>query len=150
MYGVEGATIAGAIPLLGKPLGLAVKYGVGNPLGLEGTISDGIISGMREFKDFSILQISAPISPGNSGGPVFNLNGKLVGVSFASIDKAKVFKEQGVLPSDMGLAIKSDMIQEVFKHKRSIPIKSVKFNKASLYEKMLPSVVIGGALLEDQ
>jgi S1-C subfamily serine protease/lipopolysaccharide biosynthesis regulator YciM len=112
------------------------------------TITQGIIS--KVIDQYGIFLTTAAVNQGNSGGPVFNLNGKLVGVSFASIDKAKVFKEQGVLPSDMGLAIKSDMIQEVFKHKRSIPIKSVKFNKASLYEKMLPSVVIVGVLLEDQ
>ena len=56
-------------------------FAIGNPLGLEGTISDGIISGLRDFEDFSLLQISAPISPGNSGGPVVDENGEIVGVA---------------------------------------------------------------------
>ena len=56
-------------------------FAIGNPLGLEGTISDGMISGLRDFEDFSLLQISAPISPGNSGGPVVDENGEVVGVA---------------------------------------------------------------------
>lgn len=56
-------------------------FAIGNPLGLEGTISDGIVSGLREFDKFSVLQISAPISPGNSGGPVVNEKGEVIGVA---------------------------------------------------------------------
>jgi S1-C subfamily serine protease len=46
-------------------------YVVGNPLGLEGTFSEGIVSGIRSIQTDSILQMTAPISPGSSGGPVF-------------------------------------------------------------------------------
>lgn len=56
-------------------------YVIGNPKGLSGTISDGIISGIRTFDGSELLQITAPISPGSSGGPVINNNGQLVGVS---------------------------------------------------------------------
>lgn len=57
-------------------------YAVGNPEGLEGTISDGIISGIREENIFyKRIQITAPISPGSSGGPVLNTEGKVIGVS---------------------------------------------------------------------
>jgi len=52
---------------------------VGSPLGLETTVSDGIISSIRG-KD-GIIQITAPISPGSSGSPVFNLNGDVIGVA---------------------------------------------------------------------
>lgn len=54
---------------------------IGNPQGLEGTISKGIISGIRESNGMKWLQISAPISPGSSGGPVFNLKGEVIGVA---------------------------------------------------------------------
>ncbi|MDC0037582.1 S1C family serine protease [Alphaproteobacteria bacterium] len=73
---------ANPLPLISPSVDIGQKiFAIGNPLGLEGTISDGIISGLREFQDFSVLQISAPISPGNSGGPVVNENGDVVGVA---------------------------------------------------------------------
>ena len=57
-------------------------YVAGNPLGFEGTFSDGIISGRREsFTKKERLQMTAPISPGSSGGPVLNRKGEVIGVS---------------------------------------------------------------------
>ncbi|MDH7971111.1 trypsin-like peptidase domain-containing protein [Sphingomonas sp. AR_OL41] len=55
---------------------------IGNPLGLGDTVSDGLLSGVREFGDgVGVLQISAPISPGSSGGPVLNDRGEVIGIA---------------------------------------------------------------------
>ena len=105
------------------------------------TITQGIIS--KVFDDEKgIFFTTAAINSGNSGGPLFNLNGKLVGVSFAKLDKIKYLEEEGTLPTDMGFAIKSTMIKKVFKHEKSIPVKSAKYDKATIYEKMLPSIAL--------
>ncbi|MBI5761960.1 MAG: trypsin-like peptidase domain-containing protein [Planctomycetes bacterium] len=54
---------------------------IGNPQGLSNSLSEGLISGLREFwKRRLWYQISAPISPGSSGGPVFSDKGDVVGV----------------------------------------------------------------------
>jgi hypothetical protein len=54
---------------------------IGNPLKLEGSVSDGIVSAIREVPGVGrIVQVTAPISHGNSGSPVFNLKGQVVGV----------------------------------------------------------------------
>ena len=58
---------------------------IGNPAGLEGTVSKGIISGVRAVDNIKLIQITAPISPGSSGGPVFNLAGKVIGVATAHL-----------------------------------------------------------------
>jgi S1-C subfamily serine protease len=59
-------------------------YAVGNPQGLEGTFSQGIVSSIREVGSDRLLQITAPISPGSSGGPVLNGKGEVIGVSVAT------------------------------------------------------------------
>jgi len=59
-------------------------YAVGNPQGLEGTFSQGILSSVREVGSDKLLQITAPISPGSSGGPVLNGMGEVIGVSVAT------------------------------------------------------------------
>jgi len=54
---------------------------VGNPLKLEGSVSSGIVSALREVPNVGrIIQLTAPISHGNSGSPVFNLRGQVLGV----------------------------------------------------------------------
>jgi S1-C subfamily serine protease len=58
---------------------------IGNPKGLEGSVSEGIISGLRPVDDFKVYQITAPISPGSSGGPLFDRDGNVIGITTASI-----------------------------------------------------------------
>lgn len=59
-------------------------YAIGNPQGLEGTFSKGIISSIRDIDGHGIIQITAPISPGSSGGPLVNSRGDVIGIAFAS------------------------------------------------------------------
>jgi len=59
-------------------------FAVGNPEGLEGTFSQGIVSGIRDASGVTLLQITAPISPGSSGGPVLNTQGRVVGIAVAT------------------------------------------------------------------
>lgn len=61
-------------------------YAVGNPHGLEGTFSQGIVSSVRQIGTDKLLQITAPISPGSSGGPVLNSRGEVIGVSVATFN----------------------------------------------------------------
>src|ERR1019366_112773 len=60
---------------------------IGSPLSLESTVSNGIISGLRtdEKEGGKFLQITAPISPGSSGGPLFNMAGEVVGITTSHI-----------------------------------------------------------------
>jgi tetratricopeptide (TPR) repeat protein len=54
---------------------------IGNPLRLEGSVSDGIVSAVREVPSLGeIVQITAPISHGNSGSPLFNMKGEVLGI----------------------------------------------------------------------
>jgi len=64
-------------------------YVVGNPLGLEGTFSEGIVSSIRSVDSDSILQMTAPISPGSSGGPVMDDSGIVIGVAEATFENGQ-------------------------------------------------------------
>ncbi len=59
---------------------------IGNPLGLENTVADGLISSLRKDETGqAMLQISVPLSSGSSGGPLFNLEGEVIGITTASM-----------------------------------------------------------------
>ncbi len=72
-----------SLPLAGSPPEVGERILViGSPLGLEQTVTDGIVSSLRDLPGYgAVLQISAPISPGSSGSPVVNLRGEVVGVA---------------------------------------------------------------------
>jgi tetratricopeptide (TPR) repeat protein len=59
---------------------------IGNPLGLEGSVTNGIVSAVRDIPTFGrIIQITAPISSGSSGSPVVNMNGQVIGIATLQI-----------------------------------------------------------------
>jgi len=65
-------------------------FTIGSPLGLESTVSTGIVSNVREFEGYGrVIQITAPISHGSSGGTVFNENGYLIGVTTFGITEGQ-------------------------------------------------------------
>lgn len=81
-YDVPGLVAPSAV--LGRTDDLAVGqsiYAIGAPLGLELTLSSGILSGIRTLPGGRLLQITAPISPGSSGGGLFDKKGRLVGIT---------------------------------------------------------------------
>jgi Trypsin-like peptidase domain/TPR repeat/Tetratricopeptide repeat len=70
------AEVTAVIPEEGEKV-----FVIGNPLRLEGSVADGIVSAVREVPSLGrIVQITAPISHGNSGSPVFNMKGQVVGI----------------------------------------------------------------------
>src|SRR5262245_17642961 len=97
---------------------------VGNPFGLDRTVTLGIVSGMgRENVNLSryenFIQTDASINPGNSGGPLFNLRGEVIGINTAIINFA-----QGI-----GFAIPSNMAKQVL---QQLDRKSTRLNSSHL------------------
>lgn len=64
-------------------------YAIGNPLSLSDTFTNGIISAIRTAKSESLIQITAAISPGSSGGGLFDLNGNLIGITTSSLTRGQ-------------------------------------------------------------
>jgi S1-C subfamily serine protease len=79
-------------------------YPMAQAMGSEIKVTDGIISSKTGYEgQISSYQISAPIQPGNSGGPMFNLEGNLVGITSAGITGA----------NNVGYAIKSSYLYQL-------------------------------------
>ena len=95
--------VAEEVMTLGYPLvkiqGQALKASFGRVNALSG-IAD----------DLRFIQIDVPIQPGNSGGPLINENGELVGIVTATLDQFVVLKESGTLPQNVNYAVKANYV----------------------------------------
>jgi S1-C subfamily serine protease len=101
----------------------------------------GTISALAGPNDDSRwLQISAPIQPGNSGGPVVDLGGNVVGVVVATVNAAAMLKSEGVIPQNINFAIKSNIAANF------LDAKSVPYDIASSEIKMEPGDVAAKAV----
>jgi len=130
---VRAIELATSLPDEGEQI-----FVIGNPLKLEGSVSDGIVSAIREVPDVGrIIQITAPISHGNSGSPVFNLHGQVIGVVTVKVTNGQ----------NINLAIGASRVAQLKSDKlRPIADLSTK-NKAesaeSLYRTGLESLWLG-------
>jgi S1-C subfamily serine protease len=90
---------------------------IGNPFGLSGSLTEGVISGLgrllpskanssSHYSIPDVIQTDAPINPGNSGGPLLNMDGEVIGMTSA------IFSNTGEF-SGVGLAISSDTMKKV-------------------------------------
>lgn len=80
---VHSLSLAKSLPNVGEDI-----LAIGNPRGLEQTLSTGIISGYRESNKF--IQTTAEITNGSSGGPLFNMSGEVVGITTAGYGEANL------------------------------------------------------------
>jgi S1-C subfamily serine protease len=64
-------------------------YSIGNPVGLQNTLQQGLVSGTRQVEGFHLIQVSASINPGNSGGPILDAQARVVGIATAKVTGAE-------------------------------------------------------------
>ena len=77
------------------------------------TVTNGIVSSLSGPRnDTRHLQISAAVQPGNSGGPLFDMSGQVVGVVSAKLDALRVVKTTGALPENINFAIKTGALRD--------------------------------------
>ncbi|MGP1396127.1 MAG: S1C family serine protease [Inquilinaceae bacterium] len=107
---VPGSTVrrAASIVAVGFPLPDILASGLNVTLG-----NVSALSGLGG--DSRLLQITAPVQPGNSGGPLFDAQGRVVGVVVAKLDAAQVFADTGDIPQNINYAIKADMVLHLLK-----------------------------------
>lgn len=103
-----------------KPLKISTKYkvgdkvvAIGSPLGIKNSVSDGMISNILDNKT---IQHSAPISPGSSGGALFNSKGRVIGINTATITSGQ----------NINLAIPIQKVKLAYNESKNNKIKTVK------------------------
>ena len=88
---------------------------IGNPFGLGGTVTSGIISarnrsiGLARYEDF--IQTDASINQGNSGGPLFNMNGDVIGINTAILGQSGSIGIGFAIPSNSAVKVINQLIE---------------------------------------
>jgi S1-C subfamily serine protease len=108
----EVAVIRGAAVHSGDAV-IAIGYPYHGLLTSDFTVSTGIVNSLSGLlNDTRYLQISAPIQPGNSGGPLLDSGGHVVGVVAAKINAMKFAKATGDIPENINFAIKTGAVRD--------------------------------------
>ena len=126
---------------------------------VESKYSEGVINSFRGMKNNrDQFQMSIPIQPGNSGGPIFNEQGKLVGITTYSIDALMTMELYGIVPQNVNFGIKSPMlasllpeIPEILKFNMGIvPVPSGQFSIRDFKEDIKNNIVFVTASIEKE
>ncbi len=97
----------------GEPV-FSIGYPMAQDLGVNPKINMGIINGVTGFSDDPrMFQVSVPLQPGNSGGPLFDENGGMIGVVSSGLNVAYYMNVRGFAPQNVNFAIKADYINNL-------------------------------------
>ncbi len=96
----------------------AIGYGFGKNYSSDIKVTAGIVNSLSGYNDnYSEFQMDAAIQSGNSGGPVINEEGQVVGVSVAALDSIAVLEDTGTLPQNVNYAIKTSTLKQFLNSK---------------------------------
>jgi S1-C subfamily serine protease len=123
---MQGSTIPATFRSTSSDLGDAV-YALGFPysgvLGSGVNFTGGLVSSLSGIgNDSRYLQFTAPVQPGNSGGPLVDVNGLIVGVVSARLDDIEVLKASGSLPQNVNFAIRGHLATDFLRANGVVPV----------------------------
>ena len=131
------APVQGAEKLdIGQPV-----FAIGNPLGLERTLTQGVISTtQRNFSGLTYVQTDTPINPGNSGGPLFNTRGEVIGIT-----------NMGIVGGEaLGFAIPARYVKDFVRNREAFTYDRSNPNSGHIYHEPPTRRLPGGpAILDD-
>lgn len=125
------------VVVMGYPLWSIL--GQGSP-----SLTNGVVSkrtGMAD--DVATFQLTAKVNKGNSGGPVFDMAGNVVGITVGKLDSKKIQDEQGFLPEDVNFAIHVDRLPKMINAQlEASQPNAVELSAEDLYQAMIGKVVM--------
>lgn len=111
-------------------------FAIGNPLGLERSLSQGVIStSQRSFNGLTYIQTDAAINPGNSGGPLFNTKGEVIGITNMGIPGGEA----------LGFAIPARYVKDFIRNREAFAFDKDNPNSGHHYHKPPPRSIFGTA-----
>jgi tol-pal system protein YbgF len=126
VYGLRGgvASLRTQSPVLLGESATVFGFPLGGALSSTGNFTTGVVSSLRGLRDAAgEIQITAPVQPGNSGGPVIDRAGLVIGVVQSKLDALRVVKATGDIPQNVNFAVSLDVLAD-FLAKNNVPIKA--------------------------
>ena len=118
----------------GYPFGRKISTGV--------KVTKGIVSSLTGIgNNFSQIQIDAALQPGNSGGPILDDKGNVIGVAVAKLDIKKILKDFGVIPEDTNFGVRTNVVQTITD---SANVSLPSPNKSAISKSKLGKMISGG------
>ena len=130
--GLRGGTVKLRSPnnvRLGEPV-MVFGFPLSGSLTSGGNFTAGLVSGLRGLRDsVGEIQITAPVQPGNSGGPVMDASGSVIGVVVAKLDALRSAIATGDIPQNVNFAVSLDILSE-FLTKNKVAVRESPASKA--------------------
>lgn len=142
---VDARLVPAEIRLAPEPQVGEEVIAIGSPKGLTNTVSTGIVSGLRDWKGIQVFQTTAPISPGSSGGGLFDAQGRLIGVTFGYLEGGQN------LNFAIPMAFAQPLIQSArYQALRPLPGRVNPENLLAVIRSRFPEFSVGGRLVRPE
>ena len=117
-------------------------YPFGNEISTSVKVTKGIISSLTGLgNNFSNIQIDAALQSGNSGGPILDDLGNVVGVAVSKLDAKYMFEEFGIIPENTNFGIKSNVVRSIMD---SNDVNSPPANQSEISKSKLGKMISSG------
>jgi serine protease Do len=124
------------VVVMGYPLWYML--GEGSP-----SLTNGVVSKRTGLKDDpTTFQVTAKVNKGNSGGPVFDMKGNVVGITVGKLDTKKISEDQGFVPEDVNFAIHVDRLPKMLGVAATTEEQRQELSAEELYQTMVGKVVM--------
>ena len=138
-------TFRDGLPRAGEGV-VSVGFPLGSMLATDGNVTTGNVTALAGFRnDPRMLQTTAPVQPGNSGGPLVDLSGNVIGVVSSELIPFKVTKGVAVSPQNVNFAIKAEIVRvflDQYKVSYATTASGSNLNAADIAERVKKSTVV--------